>query len=77
MSSSKLRVRLCGIAGAAIVAALLAGCSGSGGCGAGDRRRLNTAGHPGIATPSSVAVVTATQLIHAEKASCVEFRARC
>ncbi|MFZ1099334.1 MAG: hypothetical protein WAN26_08010 [Steroidobacteraceae bacterium] len=60
MSSSKLRVRLCGIAATAIVAALLAGCGGSGAPASTTTSGSTPQTITGIATPSSVAVVTAT-----------------
>ena len=60
MSLSKLRVRLCGIAATAIVAALLAGCGGSGAPASTTTSGSTPQTITGIATPSSVAVVTAT-----------------
>jgi hypothetical protein len=60
MTLRKFRMRLHHISGAAAVATLLVGCSGSGGAAS----TTPAAGTPqaiqGIAPPSSVAVVTAT-----------------
>ena len=60
MSLSKLRLRPCGIAAAAVVAALLAGCGGSGAPASTTTSGSTPQTITGIATPSSVAVVTAT-----------------
>ena len=60
MTLSKLEARFCRIAGAAAVAALLAGCGGSGAPASTTPATSTPQTITGIATPSSVAVVTAT-----------------
>lgn len=59
MSPQKMRVRLCGIA-AATVAAMLAGCGGAGATASTAPNGSTPQTVTGIATPSSVAIVTAT-----------------
>jgi hypothetical protein len=60
MSLSKSQMRLCGTVAAAVVAALLAGCGGSGAPASTTTGGSTPQKITGIATPSSVAVVTAT-----------------
>lgn len=62
MSLSKLRTRLCGIVYAVAAAGLVAGCSGSGDTTANSTSGAGNSAPPitGVATPSSVSVVTAT-----------------
>lgn len=60
MRLNKLRMSVRGIAGAAVVAALLAGCSGSGAPASTSTGDSAPQTITGVATPSSVSVVTAT-----------------